>query len=189
MTLPIVRKRSNKSNTKRIVACACSSGLRLIVRHHVDDHDRLATPSKLKGAVNQRVLQSRRPLMPFDLLNSRLPNVGDREACAMLLVDFSGTMPPRRGTKSASLIGCLLNKRGVPKLSQSHLSQQHHDTALSLPLQRLPNRRRRIFAHRAIRNVTLRNRLREKGASKCHSRILCRVQGHAIPSVMTTDSL
>jgi len=110
MTLPIVRKRSNKSNTKRIVACACSPGSRLIVRHHVDDHDRLATPSKLKGAVNQRVLQSRRPLMPFDLLNSRLPNVGDREACAMLLVDFSGTMPPRRGTKSASLIGCLLKQ-------------------------------------------------------------------------------
>jgi hypothetical protein len=28
-----------------------------------------------------------------------------------------------------------------------------------LPRQRLPNRRRRIFAHRAIRNVTLRNTL------------------------------
>jgi len=38
----------------------------------------------------------------------------------------------------------------VPKLSQSHLFQRQDDTALPLLRQRLPNRRRRAFAHRAI---------------------------------------
>jgi transposase len=38
----------------------------------------------------------------------------------------------------------------VPKLSQSHLFQRQDDTALPVPRQRLPNRRRRTFAHRAI---------------------------------------
>jgi hypothetical protein len=38
----------------------------------------------------------------------------------------------------------------VPKLSQSHLFQRHDDTALPFLRQRLPNRRRRAFAHRAI---------------------------------------
>jgi hypothetical protein len=38
----------------------------------------------------------------------------------------------------------------VSKLSQSHLSQRHHDTALPLLRQHLPNRRRRTFAHRGI---------------------------------------
>jgi hypothetical protein len=38
----------------------------------------------------------------------------------------------------------------VPKLSQSQLSQHHEDTALPFPRQRLPDRRRRTFAHRAI---------------------------------------
>jgi hypothetical protein len=54
----------------------------------VDNHDRLARPSKLNGAINQRVLQARRFLMTFDLLNRRLPNVDDRETVAMLAVDF-----------------------------------------------------------------------------------------------------
>jgi len=38
----------------------------------------------------------------------------------------------------------------VSKLSQSHLTQRHHDTALPLLRQHLPNRRRRAFAHRGI---------------------------------------
>lgn len=38
----------------------------------------------------------------------------------------------------------------MSKLSQSHLSQRYHDTALPLPGQHLPNRRRRTFAHRGF---------------------------------------
>jgi transposase len=38
----------------------------------------------------------------------------------------------------------------VPKLSQSHLFERQDDTALPLLRQRLPNRRRRAFAHQAI---------------------------------------
>jgi hypothetical protein len=38
----------------------------------------------------------------------------------------------------------------VPKPSQSHLAQRHHDTALPLLGQHLPYRRRRAFAHRGI---------------------------------------
>jgi hypothetical protein len=38
----------------------------------------------------------------------------------------------------------------VPKLSQSHLSERHDDAALPFLRQRLPNRRRRTFAHHAI---------------------------------------
>jgi transposase len=38
----------------------------------------------------------------------------------------------------------------VPKLSQSHLFQRQDDTALPLLRQRLPNSRRRAFAHQAI---------------------------------------
>jgi hypothetical protein len=38
----------------------------------------------------------------------------------------------------------------VSKLSQSHLTQRHHDTAPPLLRQHLPNRRRRAFAHRGI---------------------------------------
>jgi transposase len=38
----------------------------------------------------------------------------------------------------------------VSKLSQSHLSQRHDDTALPLQRQHLPNRRRRTFAHRGF---------------------------------------
>jgi hypothetical protein len=54
----------------------------------VDDHDGLARPPKSNGAVNQRVLQSRRLLVTFDLLRCGLPDVDDRQALAMLPVDF-----------------------------------------------------------------------------------------------------
>src|ERR1700674_3901187 len=59
-------------------------------------------------------------------------------------------MPPRRGKRSPSIIDCLLRKRRVPKLTQRHLAQRHHDAAPPFLRQHLPNRRRRTFAHRGI---------------------------------------
>jgi hypothetical protein len=38
----------------------------------------------------------------------------------------------------------------VPKLAQSHLAKRHHDTALPVLRQHLPNSRRRAFAHCGI---------------------------------------
>jgi transposase len=38
----------------------------------------------------------------------------------------------------------------VPKLTQRHLAQRHHDAAPPFLRQHLPNRRRRTFAHRGI---------------------------------------
>jgi hypothetical protein len=59
-------------------------------------------------------------------------------------------MPPRCGASARAFIGCLPRKRHVPKLAQSHLAKRHHDTALPVLRQRLPNSRRRAFAHCGI---------------------------------------
>jgi hypothetical protein len=53
-------------------------------------------------------------------------------------------MPPRRGTRSPSVIECLLGKRHLSKLSQSHLSQRHDETTppvlrLLLPILAIPS--------------------------------------------------
>src|SRR5215471_11532606 len=56
----------------------------------VNHHDALARPPKLKGPIDQRILQPCRLLVTLNLLHRGLADVDHREALAMVPKDFVG---------------------------------------------------------------------------------------------------